>query len=79
MAEQFWKLAPNAEAILAKLGNVSGEARKYAGTDFFAASRAVVLTRMLYGDTEARQFADGVSSRYPASQNWTVARDDAGL
>jgi hypothetical protein len=82
MAEQFWKLVPNPEAILAKLANVPGEARKYAGTDFFAASRAIVLTRMLYGDTEARQFADGDLSRLCGEpklelSQWTMRAFDA--
>lgn len=62
-AEQFWKLVPTPRAILVCLAEVPGQAREYAGTDFFAATRAVVLTRMIHGEAEARLFADGVLSR----------------
>jgi len=68
MAEQFWKLVPDYEAILAKLAKVPGQARTFAGTDFFAATRAIVLVRMLHGYTEALKFADGVLSRLSGEQ-----------
>ncbi|KAA6457837.1 hypothetical protein DYQ86_20920 [Acidobacteria bacterium AB60] len=74
MAERFWRLVPNPEAILSKLAKVPGEARKYAGTDFFAASRAIVLTRMLRGDSEARQFADAVLSRLSGEQKLELSQ-----
>ena len=63
MAEQFWNLFPSPESILAKLAKVPGEARECTGTDFFAATRAIVLTRMLRGEAESRQFANGVLMR----------------
>jgi len=63
MAERFWKLVPDHEAILAKLAKVPGEARTYAGTDLFAATRAIVLVRIMHGDVEAGQFAEAVLSR----------------
>jgi hypothetical protein len=81
MAERFWKLFPSSEAILAILAKVPGEARTYAGTDFFAATRAIVLTRMLRGTVEARAFADGVLNRLSGEpkrelSQWTRAAFD---
>ncbi|UWZ84248.1 hypothetical protein [Occallatibacter riparius] len=74
MAERFWQSFPDHEAILAKLANVPGEARKYGGTDFFAGSRAVVLTRMLHGDAEARRFAEGVLDRLSGEPKLELSR-----
>lgn len=68
MAERFWNLFPDHEAILAKLAKVPGDARTYAGTDLRAATRAIVLVRMVHGDVDARQFAEVVVSRLSGEQ-----------
>jgi hypothetical protein len=74
MADRFWKSVPTPQAILAKLTNVPGDAHKYAGTDVFAAMRAIVLTRMLHGNGEARRFADEVLSRLSGTPALELAR-----
>ena len=81
-AERFWEIVPTPEAILARLTDVPGEASKYAGTDFFAATRAIVLTRMIHGEAQARLFADRVLSRFSGNprlelSQWMMRAFDA--
>jgi hypothetical protein len=73
-ADQFWRSVPTPEAILAKLAHVPGKARKYAGTDVIAAMRAIVLTRLLHGNGQARRFADDVLRRLPGTPGLELAR-----
>lgn len=74
LADRFWKSVSTPEAILAKLADVPGDARKHAGTDVFAAMRAIVLTRMLHGNREAHRFADGVLNRLSGTPAHELAR-----
>jgi hypothetical protein len=74
MAERFLESVPGPEAILAKLVKVPGEACASAATDFHAATRAIVLMRMLHGDAEARDFADRVLSCLSGEQGVELSR-----
>ena len=62
-AERFWAEVPTEGAILEKLSGVSGKAREYAGTDFFAAIRAITLVKLLHGEQAARNLASRITNR----------------
>lgn len=59
-AEVFWAKFPNQESILEKLSDVPGKARDYAGSDLFAAVRAVTLAKLLKGEIAARGLASEI-------------------
>jgi hypothetical protein len=66
-AERFWKEFSSSDAILAKLSDVPGKARDYAGTDIFSSERAVVLAKQLHGKDSAIKLADQIIARLPES------------
>ena len=61
-AERFWAELPTEASILERLSDVPGKAREYAGTDLFAAVRAITLAKLLHGEQAARDLASRIMS-----------------
>ena len=87
-AERFWAEVPTEQAILERLSNVPGKAREYAGTDLFAAERAIALAKLLYGKEAAHDLASRIMNELSgtpkselspwvtrAFQAWDTAQD----
>jgi hypothetical protein len=62
-AVPFWKRFANPTEVLRLLSGNLEDARRYAGTDEFAAKRAIALGIILCGSRKAREITDAVLSK----------------